>query len=60
VFREQIVFALSGERKYSSNAISELNSLDSIWILLRNTAIFYSEDGPLFDEIKEKMVEYYK
>jgi hypothetical protein len=59
IFREQLLFALAGERKYSSAVISDLNSLDSIWILLRNTGVFYCSEEATFEEIQQQMVEYY-
>jgi hypothetical protein len=58
VFREQLQFALAGERKYSSAVLSDLNSLDSVWILLRNSGIF-STDGTDFEEIRGQMADYY-
>jgi hypothetical protein len=59
VFREQLLFALEGERKYSSAVLSDLNSLDSVWILLRNSGIFVRSARAEFEEIRSQMVDYY-
>ena len=44
VFREQILYALGGERKYSSDVLSNPTTLDCVWVLLRNTGIYYETD----------------
>jgi len=44
VFRDQLFYALGGERKYSSDVLSDPLTLDCVWILLRNTGIFYDTD----------------
>ena len=59
MFREQLLFALAGERKFSTPVLSELNSLDSVWILLRNCGIFYRRDSAAFSEIHQQMIDYY-
>ena len=59
VFRDQLLYALGGERKYSSDVLSNPASLDCVWILLRNTGIYYATDSSEYDEIKAHMVEYY-
>lgn len=41
VFREQLLYALGGERKYSSEALADPSSLDCVWLLLRNSAIYF-------------------
>lgn len=34
-------------------------ALDCVWILLRNTGIYYHTDKHLFEEIRHQMIEFY-
>ena len=44
VFYDQILFGLNGESKYSCEIMSQTQSLELVWVLLRTTAIFWSEN----------------
>lgn len=44
VFRQQIMYTLIGENKYSSNILSDPFTLDGLWIFLRTTGIYYKNN----------------
>lgn len=39
-FQDQLIYALSGISKYASGALCDPNTLDIVWIFLRNVGIF--------------------
>jgi hypothetical protein len=59
VFREQILYALGGKRSYSTDVITNPATLDCVWVLLRNTGIFYATDSKEYEEVKGQMMDYY-
>lgn len=40
VFRDQLIYALTGKPKCSTTVLSDPFTLDAIWPLLRNTGMF--------------------
>jgi len=41
VFRDQLIYTLASEAKYSSDVIADPTTLDFVWILLRNLGTFF-------------------
>jgi hypothetical protein len=40
IFHKQLLYALRGVSTYSADAICDPNTLDIVWIFLRNLAIY--------------------
>lgn len=58
MFHDQLVYALAGLSKYSSDYLCDPNSLDIAWIFLRNVGIF-PEGEVKFRELQEDIFHSY-
>ncbi len=59
VFKEQLIYALKAEPKYSTDVLSDPTTLDFVWILLRNLGKVCVILG-IFQGIQRENFESYK